>query len=114
MVLPSVAACASIGDSQRGREVFVARDQGHCVLCHAVPGVAGGNVGPSLAQVGRRLTGEEIRVRIEDITRVNPNATMPTYHRTDNLTRVAPQYAGKPVLTREQVNDLVAFLSALR
>jgi sulfur-oxidizing protein SoxX len=114
LVLASLAGCVAAGDFQRGRDVFVARDQGHCVLCHAVPGVAGGNVGPSLANVGGRLTGEEIRVRIEDITRVNPNATMPTYHRTDNLTRVAPQYAGKPVLTREQVNDLVAFLSALR
>jgi len=114
VVFASLAGCAAVGDAQRGRETFVARDQGHCVLCHTIPGVAGGNVGPSLANVGSRLTVEEIRVRIEDITRVNPNATMPTYHRTDNLTRVASQYAGKPVLTREQVNDLVAYLSALR
>jgi sulfur-oxidizing protein SoxX len=71
-------------------------------------------VGPSLAGVGSRLSAAEIRVRIEDITRVNPNATMPTYHRTENLTRVAPQYAGKPVLSGDQVNDLVAFLSMLK
>ena len=103
-----------MGDVQRGHEVFVSRDQGHCVLCHAIPGTAGGNVGPSLAGVGSRLSADEIRIRIEDITRVKPNATMPTYHRTDNLTRVAPQYAGKPVLAREQVDDLVAFLSSLK
>jgi sulfur-oxidizing protein SoxX len=83
-------------DVRQGREVFVSRDQGHCVLCHAIPGTAGGNVGPSLANVGSRLSPEEIRIRIEDITRVNPNATMPAYHRTDDLTRVAPQYAGSP------------------
>jgi sulfur-oxidizing protein SoxX len=39
---------------------------------------------------------------------------MPAYHRTEGLTRVAPQYAGKPVLTREQVDDVVAYLSSLR
>jgi sulfur-oxidizing protein SoxX len=60
------------------------------------------------------LSAPEIRTRIEDITRVIPNATMPTYHRTENLARVASQYAGKPVLSREQVDDLVAFLSTLR
>ena len=106
--------CVAVGDVQRGREVFASREQGHCVLCHAIPGTAGGNVGPSLANVGSRLSAGEIRIRIEDITRVKPNATMPTYHRTANLTRVAPQYAGKPVLTRGQVDDLVAFLSTLK
>lgn len=114
MVLASLAACATVGDVQRGREVFVSRDQGHCVLCHSIPGTAGGNVGPSLANVGSRFTSEEIRVRIEDITRINANAAMPTYHRTENLARVASQYAGKPVLSREQVDDLVAYLSTLK
>jgi sulfur-oxidizing protein SoxX len=71
-------------------------------------------VGPSLATVGSRLSPDELRVRIEDITRVNPNATMPTYHRTGNLTRVASQYAGKPMLSRQQVDDVAAFLSTLK
>jgi len=114
VVLASLAGCATVGDAQRGREVFVSRDQGHCVLCHSIPDTAAGNVGPSLANVGSRLTSREIRARIEDITRITPNAAMPTYHRTEGLTRVAPQYAGEPVLTGEQVNDLVAYLSALR
>ena len=109
-----LGGCVAVGDTSRGREVFVSREQGHCILCHAIPGVAGGNVGPSLANVGSRLTAEEIRLRIEDITLVNPNAAMPTYQRTENIARVASQYAGKPVLSREQVDDLVAFLSALK
>jgi sulfur-oxidizing protein SoxX len=76
--------------------------------------MAGGNVGPSLANVGSRLSPDELRLRIEDITRVNPNATMPTYHRTEDLTRVASQYTGKPVLTRQQVDDVVVFLSSMK
>ena len=104
-----------MGNADRGRDVFVSRDQGHCVLCHSVPGVSvSGNVGPPLAGVGSRLAASEIRIRIEDISRVNPNAPMPAYHRTENLTRVASQYAGKPVLTAQQVDDLVAYLSTLR
>ena len=109
-----LVSCATAGDVSRGKEVFVSRDQGHCVLCHTIPGVAGGNVGPSLASVGSRLTRDELRVRIEDITRLNPKATMPAYHRTDGLTRVASQYAGKPLLSREQVDDVVAYLSTLK
>jgi L-cysteine S-thiosulfotransferase len=106
---------AAAGDAARGREVFMARDGGHCVLCHAAPGVAiAGNVGPSLAGVGDRLTPGQIRLRIADTPRVNPDAAMPAFHRTEGLTRVAPEYRGKPALSGQQVEDLVAWLSALR
>ena len=109
------APLAPPGDAVRGREVFVSREAGHCVLCHSMPGVnVAGDVGPPLAGVGARLTAGQIRLRIADITRVNPRATMPTFHRLENLTRVAPQYAGKPVLDGQQVEDLVAFLGMLR
>jgi sulfur-oxidizing protein SoxX len=39
---------------------------------------------------------------------------MPSYYRTGDLKRVAPQYEGKPVLTAEQIEDVVAFLTTLR
>ncbi len=103
------------GDAARGREVFVSREGGHCVLCHRVPGVAvAGDVGPALDGVGARLTAGEIRYRIADITRVNPQAVMPAFHRTEGLSRVAPAYAGRPVLDARQVEDLVAYLGSLR
>lgn len=93
----------------------MSREGGHCVLCHAVPGAAvAGDVGPSLAGVGARLTAGQIRQRIVDITRINPEAVMPTFHRTEGLTRVASAYAGQPVLAAQQVEDLVAWLGTLR
>jgi len=105
---------AAHGDSARGREVFISRDGGHCVLCHAVPGVeVAGNVGPSLAGVGARLSPGQIRLRIADITRVNPNATMPSFHRRGGE-RVASSYAGRTVLDGQQVEDLVAYLGGLK
>lgn len=103
------------GDAARGREVFVSREGGHCVLCHAVPGVTvAGNVGPSLAGVGARLDAAQIRFRVADITRVKPDAVMPAFHRTEGLARVADAYSGKPVLNARQVEDVVAFLAGLR
>ena len=109
------APLAAAGDPARGREVFVSREGGHCVLCHAIPGVAlAGDVGPSLAGVGSRLDSGQVRLRIMDLSRVKPEAAMPAFHRTEGLNRVAPNLAGKPVLPAQQVEDLVAFLGTLR
>ena len=106
---------AMSGDAIRGREIFLAREGGHCVLCHAVPGEKlAGDVGPSLAGVGSRLSAAQIRLRIADISRVNREATMPSFHRTEGLTRVAPNYLGKPVLNGQQVEDLVSWLGTLK
>ena len=106
---------AASGDPLRGREVFVSRDGGHCVLCHSAPGIAvAGNVGPPLAGVGNRLTPAQIRLRIADISRVNPMTAMPAFHRLDDLRRVAKAYAGRPALDGQQVEDLVAWLGTLR
>ena len=39
---------------------------------------------------------------------------MPPYYRIDRLSLVAKQYRGKPVLTAQQVEDVVAYLQTLR
>lgn len=106
---------AGAGDPVRGREVFVAREGGHCVLCHRAPGVTpAGNVGPPLGGIGARLDAAQLRARVADITLVYPESVMPTYHRTERVTRVASTYTGKPVLDAQQVEDVVAWLGTLR
>jgi sulfur-oxidizing protein SoxX len=106
---------AATGDPGRGREVFTSREGGHCVLCHSLPGIdVAGDVGPSLAGVGTRLTPAQIRLRVADITRVNPNAVMPSFHRTEGLHAVAPERRGKPVLSGQQVEDVVAWLATFK
>jgi sulfur-oxidizing protein SoxX len=69
---------------------------------------------PSLAGAGSRWSAAQLRLRIVDPSSLNPNTMMPPYYRTDDLTRVAPAYAGKPILSAEQVEDIVAFLATLR
>ena len=108
---------AAPGDAVRGRALVVARESANCVLCHAVPDPAvrfAGNVGPSLAGVGTRLSEAQLRLRVADNVRVNPATVMPSYYRIDGMDRVASNYAGKPVLTAQQVEDVVAWLITLK
>ncbi|MEO8135090.1 MAG: sulfur oxidation c-type cytochrome SoxX [Betaproteobacteria bacterium] len=105
------------GDAERGKTVVVQREKGHCILCHALPDPAvrfAGNVGPALAGVGSRLSAAELRGRIVDPTRHDPASGMPAYFRTEGLNRVAGAYAGRTALTALEVEDAVAYLSALR
>jgi L-cysteine S-thiosulfotransferase len=39
---------------------------------------------------------------------------MPSYYRVDGLTRVARNFQGKPILTAEQIEDVVAYLATMR
>lgn len=93
------------------------RQVGLCLLCHSGPFPEErfqGNLAPDLSGVGARLSEGEIRLRIVDSTKLNPRSIMPAYYRTEGLTRVAPAFRGKTVLTAEQIEDIVAYLSALK
>lgn len=103
-------------DPVKGRQIVLARGDGNCLLCHAVPGAErpAGNVGPSLAGVGARLTEEEIFWRIVDASRFNRDTAMPPYGRIEHLHAVAPQYRGEPLLSTREIQDAAAFLATLK
>ena len=105
------------GDPAHGRTLVVARDPANCVLCHAIPDPAipfAGNVGPSLAGVGRRLSAAQLRLRVADELKINPATVMPSYYKVDGLVEVAAPYVGKPILSAREVEDIVAWLATLR
>lgn len=103
------------GDAARGRGIVVNRDAGACTLCHAVPGETNfGNIAPTLAGVGARLSAAQLRLRVADSTRVNPATPMPAYYRTEGLNQVAAPFRGKPILSAQQVEDVVAWLATLK
>ncbi|HEY6722278.1 MAG TPA: sulfur oxidation c-type cytochrome SoxX [Burkholderiales bacterium] len=106
---------AEPGDAARGRSVVVNRDAGACTLCHAVPGEKNfGNIAPTLAGAGARLSIAQLRLRVADSTRVNPKSPMPAYYRTEGLSQVAAAFRGKPLLSAQQVEDVVAWLATLK
>jgi sulfur-oxidizing protein SoxX len=105
------------GDPARGRAIVANRQVGLCLLCHSGPFPEErfqGNLAPDLRGAGARWSEGQLRQRIVDSGRINPATIMPAYHRTEGLVRVAPAWRGKPILSAEQVEDVVAYLRTLR
>ena len=105
------------GDPARGRAIVANRQVGLCLLCHSGPIPEErfqGDLAPDLRGAGTRLSEGQLRLRIVDSSRVIPTTIMPAYHRTEGLTRVAPAFRGKPVLSAQQIEDVVAYLMTLR
>jgi sulfur-oxidizing protein SoxX len=105
------------GDPARGRAIVANRQVGLCLLCHSGPFPEErfqGNLAPPLAGAGKRWSEGQLRLRIVDSGRINAVSIMPAYYRTEGLTRVAPAWRGNPILSGEQVEDVVAFLVTLK
>ena len=105
------------GDVERGRSIVVNRQVGLCLLCHSGPFPEEkfqGTLAPDLKGTGARWSEGQLRLRIVDASRLNPDTIMPPYYRIDGLTRVAPAFPGTPVLTAEQIEDVGAYLATLR
>lgn len=105
------------GDEGRGRAIVANRSVGLCLLCHSGPIAEErfqGSLAPSLAGAGSRWSVAQLRLRIVDGARLNPDTIMPPYYRTAGLQRVAGPFEGKTILTAEQVEDVVAYLATLR
>ena len=105
------------GDAARGRAIVANRSVGLCLLCHSGPIPEErfqGTLAPSLAGAGARWSVSQLRLRIVDGARLNPDTIMPPYYRTTGLHRVARAFEGKTILTAEQIEDVVAYLATLK
>ena len=105
------------GDAARGASIVASRQHGLCVLCHQAP--VGdrqfqGNIAPDLAGAGSRWNAAQLRERIADGSVINPESIMPRYFRTDGLYRVSTQAVGKPLLSGQEIEDVLAFLLTLK
>jgi sulfur-oxidizing protein SoxX len=105
------------GDPARGRAIVMNRQVGLCLLCHTGPFSEErfqGDLAPDLRGAGSRWSEGELRLRIADARKFNPDTIMPPYYVIDGLTHVAAPFREKPLLTAEQIEDVVAFLTTLR
>lgn len=106
------------GDAVRGRGIVIERSKGNCLACHQLPipeQEFHGTVGPPLTGIASRLSEGEIRLRVVDEKQINPISVMPGFYRNPKFfNQVLEEYAGKTVLTAQQVEDVVAYLLTLK
>jgi L-cysteine S-thiosulfotransferase len=107
------------GDPKRGEEVVIERRLGNCLACHEISALAKedfpGEIGPPLDGVAGRWGAATLRMIVVNAKKVFGDETvMPAFYRVDGLYRVRPEFAGKPILTAQQVEDVVAYLATLQ
>lgn len=115
------------GDAARGAALVAARGKTLCLLCHQAavsgphaPAALQGNVSTDLRGAGSRWTVAQLRLRVADSRHLNPASPMPTMHprrseaADEAAARVAPAWRGRPVLTAQELEDVVAWLETQR
>jgi sulfur-oxidizing protein SoxX len=108
----------TLGDPQKGRLVIINPDKGNCIACHRIAALSGepshGDLGQNLNGVATRYTEAQLRQLVINAKTFFPNTVMPGFHVTGGFERVPAAFAGKPVLSETEVEDVVAFLKTLR
>ncbi|MDP5348835.1 MAG: sulfur oxidation c-type cytochrome SoxX [Paracoccaceae bacterium] len=111
------------GNAEDGVKAFSSRSIGNCVACHEITGLGAafpGNVGPMLDGVGSRWSEAELRGIVANAKMVYDGTVMPAFYKVDGFTRPGNAYTGKaaekiePLLTAQQIEDVVAFLMTLK
>jgi sulfur-oxidizing protein SoxX len=106
------------GDPVEGRKVFANRKLGNCLACHMNSELEEqpfhGEVGPPLDGVADRWEEAELRGIVANAKKMFEGTIMPAFHVTEGYNRPLDQFAGKPILTAEQVEDVVAYLMTLK
>ena len=108
------------GDPENGRKLAITRSKGNCIACHFLGDDVGaqfpGNAGPNLVEAMKYNDRSVawIRQKIVNPKVDNPDTVMFTFHDNSGKKRIAKKYEGKPVLTAQEVEDIIAFLLTLR
>lgn len=106
------------GDAAAGREAFMNRRLGNCLACHENSEMADqpfhGEVGPVLDGVGDRWSVADLRGIIVNSKNIFPGTIMPAFYVNEGFIRVREEYVGQPILTAQQVEDVVAYLMTLQ
>ena len=106
------------GDPVNGRKVFANRKQGNCLACHMNADMPEesfhGEVGPMMDGVGDRWTAAELRGIVSNSKMMFEGTIMPAFYIDSGYERPLDDFAGKSILTAQQVEDVVAYLLTLK
>ncbi|MBT8456488.1 MAG: sulfur oxidation c-type cytochrome SoxX [Rhodobacteraceae bacterium] len=112
------------GDPENGK-VLMNKGAGNCIACHEVTALQEwpfhGEVGPILDGAGERWSEAELRGIVSNAKVMFEGTIMPSFYKNTGYTRPGDAYTGKaaegelaPLLTAQEVEDVVAYLMTLK
>jgi|GEM_PF-57045 sulfur-oxidizing protein SoxX len=113
------------GDAANGALIVGSKKKGNCVACHAVTALSDvpfhGEIGPMLDGAGDRWSEAELRGLVANAKMTFEGTMMPAFYKVDGFIRPGDAYTGKagaeplpPILTAQEIEDVVAFLATLK
>lgn len=113
------------GNPDEGRKIMN-KGAGNCIACHEVTALKEawpfhGEIGPTLDGAGDRWSEAELRGIVSNAKEMFPDSMMPSFYKTSGFVRPGNAYSGKaaegaldPLLTGQQIEDVVAYLLTLK
>lgn len=113
------------GDPVAGAKVMTTAALGNCVACHVIAQMPDvefpGNIGPPLDGAADRWSEAQLRGIVANAKMTFEGSFMPGFYKSSGFTRPGNAYTGKaaeeplpPILTAQQVEDVVAYLLTLK
>ncbi len=106
------------GDVKRGRKLALNRKKGNCLACHVITDLKSqpfhGKIAPPLDGVAERWKPGQIRLRVVNSKKINRDTIMPAFYKNDGFHRLLKKFKGKTVLSAQEVEDIVAYMSTLK
>ncbi|WP_186386608.1 MULTISPECIES: sulfur oxidation c-type cytochrome SoxX [unclassified Stappia] len=113
------------GDPEVGIKVMTTNALGNCVACHAIEALPDvefpGTIAPMLDGVADRYDEAQLRGIVANAKMTFDGSFMPAFYKTDGFVRPGDGFSGKagteplpPVLSAQQIEDVVAYLLTLK
>lgn len=121
----AMSLSGAAGDPVEGRDIVGNKKKGNCVACHQVTDLSDvpfhGEIGPALDGAGDRWSEAELRGIVANAKLMFEDTMMPAFYKTEGFIRPGKAYTGEaadetfgPVLTAQQIEDVVAYLKTLK
>ncbi|MCB6179295.1 sulfur oxidation c-type cytochrome SoxX [Rhodobacter sp. Har01] len=113
------------GNPEEGVKVMTTNALGNCVACHTVAALPNvqfpGNIGPALDGAASRYTEAQLRGILVNSKMTFEASFMPAFYKTEGFIRPGAAYSGKapegdlpPILTAQQIEDVLSYLVTLK
>ena len=118
VLMSGIAEAASSEEAPDGRALVMEKSKGNCLACHVNSEMPEqsfqGEVGPPLDGAGDRWNEAELRGIVSNSKNTFEGTIMPGFYVQDGLVRPLKGFEGVPILTGQQVEDVVAYLMTLK